>query len=336
MAVVCLVFAAGGCSSGGSTSDTLTATTSEPTMTEPTHRAEPIHPSVPATGRRLERTLSTADGRTRTYRLYLPSSLRAGDRVPLLIALHGGIGSGLQFEANSGFDGLAEANRFIVAYPDGIGVGLRGNALRTWNAGYCCGPAVKQKVDDVGFVRALIDTIERDHPIDARRVYAAGHSNGAMLAYRLACELSDRIAAVGLQSGSLGIDGCAPRQPVSVLHIHGSADRNHPINGGVGANGIAAVEFRSARWSAETFANAIGCPSPPVSHTDATNPDLHMTSWGGCRDHTTVELIAVTGASHAWMGHAARTPGAARIVGVPYSKLDSSNTIWTFLAAHPR
>lgn len=277
----------------------------------------------------------TPDGRTRHYRLYVPASLPARGSVPLLVALHGGLGSSTQFAANSGFDGLAEANHFVVAYPDGIGAFANGSGPQTWNGGSCCGPAARQAVDDVAFVAQVIDAVVAQLPIDPSRIYAAGHSNGAIMAYRLACELSDRIVAIGIQAGSLGVDACAPTRPVSVFHLHGTADTNLPIDGGPGS-GIAGVAFRPARDAIDTFVAADGCAPTPTPGTDPTNPDLAVTTWSPCRAGTAVRYVVVTGATHAWMGHPAASAAAAGLVGDPYPNLDASRAIWSFLAAHPR
>ncbi|MEN9643843.1 MAG: hypothetical protein RL238_512 [Actinomycetota bacterium] len=131
-------------------------------------------------------------------------------------------------------------------------------ARRTWNAGGCCGAAARKDVDDVAFIDALIDEMMADHHIDADRVYVVGHSNGGFMAYPLACELSDRIAAVGLQAGGLMVDTCAPERPVSLLHVHGRDDTNVPLDGGRGS-GLARVEFPAVDASASTVADAMGC-----------------------------------------------------------------------------
>jgi len=292
-------------------------------------------PAVEPRGRVVDGAIPTADGRTRHYRLYVPASLASGAPVPLLVALHGGTGSSGQFAANSGFDGLAEANGFLVVYPDGVGIGPDGSGLQTWNGGSCCGPAVRQDVDDVGFVRQLIEVIAAEFPVDPARVVAAGQSNGAIMAYRLACELSDRIVAIGVQAGSLGVDGCTPSQAVSVLHLHGSADTNVPIDGGLGS-GIAGVAFRPARSAVEVFAAAGGCGAAPAASTDPSNPDLTVTTWTGCSAGVAVRFVVVEGAGHAWMGHPATWAAAEARVGEPYPDLDASRAIWSFLAAHPR
>lgn len=286
---------------------------------------------APTSGYTVGAQLTTADGRERTYHLYVPGDLPEGP-VPLLIALHGGVGSGTQFERTSGFDALADEHGFLVAYPDGVGVGPT-DALRTWNGGHCCGRAARDQVDDVGFVRELIDTLETKYAIDPLRVFAAGHSNGGILSYRLACELSDRIVAVGLQSGSLGIDECRPDHPVSLLHIHGDADTNHPIDGGQGTTGISGVDFRSARTSVSDFAAVDGCPAPAVVATDATNRDLTVSTWSPCADGTEVRFIEVDGARHPWMGHRSEAP---HMTGDAYMGIDAGVVVVEFLLSHPR
>jgi len=279
--------------------------------------------------------IDTPDGRRRHFRLYLPTTLREGEAAPLLIALHGGLGTSEQFAANSGFDELAEANGFAVVYPDGIRAVPNRPGLQTWNGGYCCGPAARQDVDDVGFVNFLIDLLSERFAVDATRIYAAGHSNGAIMAYRLACELSDRIAAIGVQAGSLGIDDCRPSKSVSVLHIHGLADTNHPIDGGVGT-GVSGVDFRSARDAVRTFAELAGCDDEPLIDVGPSKPDVESSTWLNCFSDTAVRLITVAGASHAWMGHPAVSEAAAALVGQPYEDFDSSRAIWSFLVQHPR
>jgi polyhydroxybutyrate depolymerase len=231
-------------------------------------------------------------------------------------------------------DGLAESNRFLVVYPDGIGP-ESGARLRSWNAGTCCGAAVQQKVDDLGFVRRVIDTVRASRAVLPGHVYAIGHSNGGMLAYRIACELADQVAAVGVQSGTMAIAACPPAAPVSLLHLHGTADENVPIGGGSGARSVAGVDFPPAQPSAGAVARADGCTDPPVTSVDGGNPDLTISTWTGCAAGTGVSFVAVAGASHAWMGHD-RGPLAEGLVGEPYPDLDASRALWAFVSAHPR
>ena len=304
-----------------------------------------IRPAVKPRSTTIDVGMTTPDGRIRTYHLYVPASLHLAPptaatststvapatRVPLLIALHGGLGSGTQFEKQTGFDGLAEANGFIVAYPYGWGTGPRHGIARTWNGGSCCGPAMKQHVDDVTFIKLVIRQIESRYPVDPRRVFVAGHSNGGIMAYRLACQLSGTVAAIGVQSTSLELRPCQPTEPVSLLHIHGTADKNIPIDGGVGDEGVAQLTFNPPIDGVRTLAAANGCQAVPSTSTDPANADLTIERWASCHPGIDVELVKVTGAAHAWMGHPAATRRAH-----PYPKLDSSSVIWSFLAAHPK
>ena len=185
----------------------------------------------------------------------------------------------------------------------------------------------------MGFVRLLVERLQQEYPIDPARVFAAGHSNGGILAYRLACEAADVFAAIGVQSSSLEMSTCQPSRPVSAIHIHGTADRNVPLRGGKGPNGISGVSFRRPIHGARTLATADGCRAKPTTQRDATNHDVTTTRWTSCDDDTEVRFLTVKGASHAWMGHPTLVP---RVVGEPYQKLDSSDVIWQFLSAHPR
>jgi polyhydroxybutyrate depolymerase len=303
-----------------------------PATTVATTSATKPNPAVSPIGETLLRTVEGPDGRERTYRLYVPTSLPTDRPVPLLIALHGGTGTGVQFARNSELDGIAEANGFIVAFPDGIEI-VGTVPGRVWNGGYCCGPAVTQNVDDVGFISRLIDDVKDGHRIDDRQVFAAGHSNGGIMAYRLACELSDKIVGVGLQAGSLGIDRCEPEHPVSLIHIHGTADDNHPIDGGKGSKGISGVSFRPAIDGVRALAAADGCASESRHRVDGP---VATDTWSACKEGTEVELVTVDGASHAWMGHEPLIPAVRALVGEPSKDLDASAAIWEFLVAHPR
>ena len=289
---------------------------------------------VSATGTKSTSQFVTSDGRTRRYRTYVPTNLPTG-QLPLLIALHGGLGTSDQFEANSGFDNLAEANKFVVTYPDGISNQSDGTGFQTWNGGYCCGPAQTQNVDDVAFISSLIDTLVAQLPIDPKRVFIAGHSNGGILAYRLACELSEKIAAIGLQAGSNVVQGCAPSRAVSVLHIHGSADTNMPIGGGRGT-GLSTTVFVSAQAAIDAMVAANGCSTSYESSKSVTDSNVTAKTWTRSGTSIHVRFVTVATATHAWMGHAAQSESSLTYVGNPYLNFDSSRAIWSFFASHAR
>lgn len=268
--------------------------------------------------------VETDDGE-RTYRLHVPDDV--GDEpVPLLVALHGGGGSASQFAGEDGLEALADEEGFVVVHPEGISGPLE--RMHTWNAGNCCGPAAEEDVDDVAYIRAVVDEISAAHPIDPDRVFAIGHSNGGMMAYRLACEAADVFAAVGLQAGALGIDTCEPAEAVSLIHVHGTADTNVPLGGGVGS-GVAGVAFRPTLESIEAVTTPQGCDDEPVEAVDEGNPALSTTTWS-CPDGAEVRLALVEGEAHGWFGggRADRRDGPASV--------DSSLLIWDFLQQHPR
>lgn len=274
------------------------------------------------------------DGVERTYRIHVPTGLSADERWPLVLGLHGGLGSGEGFATRNHLDeeadrAVADGSGFIAVSPDGT-TDASGR-FRTWNGGYCCGPAQRMAVDDVGFMRALVAEVSAELPVDQDRVFAMGHSNGGIMAYRLACEASDTFAAVGVVAGSMGGVDCEPDRSVSIIHIHGDADRNHPIDGGVGTAGISGVSFNSARSSIDALARLNGCDSSP----DVTQDDSGITSrWTGCEEDVGVEFQQIRGGSHAWPG--GEPSPLSGVTGEPGNALDATAVIWSFFEAHGR
>ncbi len=307
-----------------------------PALTTTTTLAPDAHGSTvttPPPSGLAQGVIDTPDGRERTYHVYAPTSVGT-DPLPLLIALHGGTGWGLQFRDNSGFDALAEEHGFIVVYPDGISI-FGDRDQRVWNGGACCGPAEEDRrnVDDVTFISLLVDELATAYPIDAGRVFATGHSNGAIMSYRLGCELADTVTAIAFYSGSIEIDECRPSQPVAVLHVHGLADDSIRIDGGVGDR-ISNHEFASPLDSIAHMAEVNGCTGEEEV-VDPSNADVSGTRWTGCTDDAAVELMLIEGANHAWPGHDG-TWLQERFTGEPYPDLDASRVIWDFLSTQSR
>ncbi|HUJ70694.1 MAG TPA: PHB depolymerase family esterase, partial [Verrucomicrobiae bacterium] len=169
-------------------------------------------------------------GRDRVYSLHLPPAYDGKHLLPLVIVLHGGGGNAEGAIRMTGFNQKADKEGFVVVYPNGSG--RLKTRLLTWNSGNCCGYALDSGVDDVGFIRALIDELKKTRAVDPQRVYATGISNGGMMTYRLACELSDKIAAIAPVAGALNLENCQPTRPVSVIIFHGTADEHVLYNGG--------------------------------------------------------------------------------------------------------
>lgn len=258
------------------------------------------------------------EGQDRTYRLYVPRSAGAETRLPLVVALHGGLGSGDQFAENSRFEALAESEGFAVVFPDGVD--------RTWNAGSCCGGAVRRGIDDVGFLAALIEHLGATLPVNRERVFVTGHSNGAMMAFRFACERSQVVGAVAPVAGSLEIPVCAPATGVDLLAIHGDSDQNHPIDGGEGTRSISGVSSVSMDESLRRWTSGFDCDAQPTTKTEGA---ITTTTWSGCRDGTTASLIVIAGADHPWPG-GQMPPRTTALQGTPSRELDAARAVWEF------
>ncbi|GAB3151767.1 PHB depolymerase family esterase [Amycolatopsis stemonae] len=258
-------------------------------------------------------------GIERTYRLYRPAGLTGA--VPLVLVLHGGFGSGEQAEAAYGWDAEADAGRFLVAYPDGVG--------RAWNAGGgCCGQPGRTGVDDVGFLTRLVADVSRAENVDPARVYATGISNGGMMAYRLACATT-LFAAIAPDSATQ-LGDCPRPAPVSVLHLHGTADENIPYDGSPG-RGVARIDGPPVPDVVARWREVDRCPAPATSTTGVVT-----TSAAICPGGRAVELITIAGAGHQWPGaRGSRFDGRVPGIDPPSPALDATHVIAQFFAAHP-
>lgn len=270
-----------------------------------------------------ERRTLTAGGWLRSYRVYRPQGLGRAGPVPLVVVLHGGFGSGAQAEYAYRWNDLADAQGIVVAYPDGI--------ARTWNAGACCGPAQRMGVDDVSFLAGVVSEVEASEGIDPARIYVAGMSNGAMMAYRLACDLPGRFAAIGPVAGTM-LCKCPDPVPVSVLHIHGLEDRNVPFGGGIGPAAVEPQPRPPVRSVIDLWRRVGGCGPPRVNET----PPVRTEVWSGAG--VEVALITVAGAGHQWPGGRPPGPRVARVFRLdqPSQALDATAALWGFFAGHPR
>ena len=258
------------------------------------------------------------EGVRRHYLLHLPEKRPAGKRLPLLLAFHGLGGSAREQMEDSGFNALSDRHRFAVAYPEGIANADGGQA---WNGGLCCAFGQPDR-DDVSFVRKLVRNISDRTCIDPKRVYAAGSSNGGHLSYRLACEASDLVAAVGSVVGVLLIPTarCRPSRPVPVLHIHGTADAIVPYRGG---RTIRELDYPSVPEVLAFFRRLNGCDDPERVWLSAG--PVRCSSPGRCRGGGEVAHCRVEGMGHCWPG----APGCSD--GAP---LQASQVLWEFFSRH--
>jgi polyhydroxybutyrate depolymerase len=264
---------------------------------------------------------------TRTFLLHIPPSrprrFGLATAYPLVIVLHGSGANGATVRRMSGMDAVADGARFLVAYPDATTGALGLGA--DWNAGACCGVAHDANTDDVRFVRAVVRALEREMPVDRRRIYVAGFSAGARMAYRVACDLGAQVAAVAVVAGSI-VDGrCTPARPVPLVAFHGTDDDEVPY-----------ADSSYAAAAGAPPAGATGLPPSIVfwatidrcaaAHATHVAPDVVLTRFTGCA--ADVALYTIVGGTHEW-------PGPARDAEDPAREVDASRQAWRFFVPHP-
>ena len=274
----------------------------------------------------IERNL-LFQGQLRSYRLHLPDTTTANQSLPLVMALHGGGGNARNIERMSGLSTIADRENFAVVYPNGSGR-LR-HALLTWNAGNCCGRALDEQVDDVGFLNAVLDDVMRRQTIDSRRIYVTGMSNGGMMAYRFGCESAGRIAAIAPVAGAMNVT-CKPAAPLSVIAFHGTADEHVLYNGGT------PIKTRDPHPRVDTAVKDTinfwqqfnGCRS----YASDTIAEVTTEDWSDCTAGTEVELNTLEGFGHAWPGGNKGSP----LGDDPTASIEASEVMWQFFSRHSR
>lgn len=268
-------------------------------------------------------------GTLRTYRLHIPAHYDTIRRAPLVIVLHGHGESAANFEKYTGMSEKADREGFIAVYPQAQG------DPSDWHTAID-GP---RRRDDIAFVRDIINLLERTYRIDHRRVYAAGHSNGGIMTYRLASTLSDKLAAVGVTAGSIGmVDEHGdtlrigpPAHPVSVIHFHGLADPSVPYHGGPESDGpdnIVSVKNTISFW-----VSADRCNPTPASRSISADKNVIIETYTPCAKGTAVTLYTIIDGTHRWPGD--EVPWYT-FPGRDDSDVVATDVMWAFFAAHPR
>jgi polyhydroxybutyrate depolymerase len=256
-----------------------------------------------------------------------------------VIAFHGGGGEAEGFKSYAGLDAVADREGFLVVYPNGTGPLPR--RFLTWNAGECCAYAMDRSIDDVGFAIAVIDDLARRTTVDARRIYATGHSNGAMMAYRLAAERANRIAAIAPVAGAYNLERFAPANPVAVLHIQSVDDPRALYKGGLGPAPFLGSSVRSSHRPAEEglerWRRNNGCSSKTrVADTrKGTEQTATLLEWEGCRQGGQVAHWKLTGVGHGWPGNQRGELGEG-VIGPPTTLISAAQEIWKFFTSLSR
>jgi polyhydroxybutyrate depolymerase len=265
-------------------------------------------------------------GLSRTYLVHVPPGRPTG----LVLNLHGGGSTGSGQQRLTNFDAVADANGFVVVYPDGID--------NNWADGRGASEPDRRGIDDVGFLAALAGKLQNEYGIDPGHVFATGMSNGGFMSNRLGCDRADVFAAVAPVSGTLGAGvACNPSRPVAVLEVHGTADPLVPFDGGTmrgrgGTSDIVSAPAMVERWRA-----ADGCQGAPAAETLPSTGDgtvVHRFASTSCAAGTAVVFYQVDDGGHTWPGGPQYLPKA--IIGPTTHAFAASEAIGQFFAAQAR
>lgn len=257
------------------------------------------------------------NGKNRTFNVHIPALYSPTEAVPLILALHGLGDSGPGFQA-TGFSLMADTANFIVVYPTALFDQLLGG--NAWDNDL--NPFYDE--DDVGFLNALIDSLSLDYNIDQDRVYATGYSMGGFMCHRLACQLSDRIAAIASVSGTLPQpiqSSCNPNRSIPIMHMHGTADATIAYDGS-SPPFITSVDVTMDHWVAhnQCDASSVVTESLPDIASDSYTIDTYH--WNQCEASSEVLLYKINNGPHTWLG--------------PSNDVFATQEIWTFLRKHTR
>ncbi|BCO27535.1 hypothetical protein MIZ03_2423 [Rhodoferax lithotrophicus] len=267
------------------------------------------------------------DGLRRMYRVHVPHRYTPQTPVPLLVALHGG-GGNLDYQADDSTYGMisqSEREGFVVVFPNGYSR-LESGKFATWNAGNCCAAARDEQVDDVGFIREMVSRITHQMSIHPQRIYATGMSNGAMMSYRLACEMSDVFTAIAAVAGTDNTRVCQPTKAVSVLHIHAQDDRHVLFNGGAGPDSVrqsAVTNYVSVPATVSKWTQIDGCTAAP--QRILSKPGAYCERYAPCTGKAQVQLCVTESGGHSWPG--GHKPGRQE---EPSQAISANDIMWDF------
>lgn len=263
----------------------------------------------------------THNGLRREYLVHVPTKA-FGKPAPVVLALHGG-GGDMDYQAdNYGLVEKSDEAGFILVAPNGTSRFASG-ILATWNAGTCCGRAVDQKIDDVGFLRAVVARVATQISIDRARVFSTGMSNGGLMSYRLACEAPDLIRAIAPVAGTDNTVQCKPSRTVPVIHFHAKDDSHVLFGGGSGPDALTKTNFTSvpatvAKWVA---LNKAAPQAKTVLSVPGATCQLHA-------GPAPVQLCVTETGGHSWPGTQSRRANKS-----PSQAINANDLIWEFFSA---
>ncbi len=271
-------------------------------------------------------------GLLRSYIIHVSKNYKEDQSVPLVFVFHGAGGNADFTMESTELNKISDRENFIVVYPNGTG--LFSKYVLSWNAGQCCNFVEPLGVDDVGFARVLLEKFQKDYSIKEDSIFATGLSNGAMMSYRLACEMADTFSAISPVAGSIMIDKCEPKDFVSVLAFHGKEDKVIPFVGGLSKDWLVEtlgfeISFKSVPDSVRFWVKHNRCnKNPQKEKVGNVKKELYLEG----RDNTEVGLYTILDAGHVW-------PGGKKVWFLsdpPSDELVASELIWQFFSSHTK
>ncbi len=263
----------------------------------------------------------------RWYDIELPAEPKG---APLILALHGGGGDPVQYASASGLARAANRAGFAVAFP--AGTGRRGERLLTWNGGYCCGSAARKGVDDLGFLKEVIEDASRRFGVDGTGVYLTGMSNGSIMSETFAAKNPGLVRAVAGVSGTMDTSRIRVQGTIPALIIHGTADTMVPYEGGQGDTSLTRTDFASVASVVQSFLAPWGGVLAETTRNidrkdDGTSVVVTDYQKGG---RVVLRLMTIKGGAHHWPGGR-----KARLSEGKTQEIDANTEILRFFVANP-
>ena len=276
-------------------------------------------------------------GFQRSYRVHIPSGYDGIPPLPLVVVIHGAFDTAKGIEKFSGFSRVADREKFLVLYPEGIGLF---GCLQHWNAGHCCGKAANDQIDDVGYLARAIDDVCRRLSVDRNRIYMAGFSNGGMMTYRFAAEHTNMLAAAAPIAASIGgrpnhrtPKWCIPKpqKPLPILIIHGLEDDDVPFEGGISMHRKGERTYYPVNDAVRFWNEVNGCKEAP-SVSNSCKGAIQITKWDDGSNASPTVLCKIIGWGHVWPGpyFTAQLPATD-----PLLCFDVAEMIWQFFKRFP-
>ncbi len=266
----------------------------------------------------------------RNYLVHVPSQYDPKKPTAVVLVLHGAGTNGRLTVPFTGMSEKSDQAGFIAVYPNGTGAA---DLFLTWNAGGLPASMTQGKPDDVAFIRSLLADLKTVVNVDPKHLHVTGMSNGGMMCYKLAAELSDIIASIAPVAGTMTMDDPRPTRPVPVLHFHGTADNLVPF-GGPGDRSPRGMGFKSVEQTIRAWCNIDRCPETPqvenLPDKFADDTTVIRKTYGPGKNGTEVILVEITGGGHTW-------PGQAPLVGFigrSTQDISANDLIWDFFQKH--